>query len=445
LVFSGLSEKIQETFRKLKRKGKLNEKDVEGALREVRMALLEADVNYKVVKQFTASLKERTIGSEVLESLTPGQQVVKIVHEELVKLMGEQQSKIAPLQDPPRAIMLVGLQGSGKTTTAAKLAVHLKKKGHSPMLVALDVYRPAAIEQLQTLGGEAGVPVFTRGKDNPVNIAGRALAEAARSGSDYVIFDTAGRLHIDEELMEELEALKRESDPLEILLVVDAMTGQDAVNVAEAFHGQLGLSGVILTKLDGDSRGGAALSVKAVTNCPIKFVGLGERINSFEPFYPDRMASRILGMGDVLSLIEKAQDTIDAEKSRELEKKIRTQSLTFEDFLEQLQQIKKMGPLDELLQMIPGFNKAGKGMKNLSIDDKEIVKVEAIISSMTKKERQKPEIINSSRRRRIAKGSGTAVQDINRLIKQFEQMKKLFKQVGALEKGKIKKRGLFPF
>ncbi len=445
-MFGRLSEKLQETFRRLKRKGKLSEKDVDEALREVRLALLEADVNYRVVKNFTAVLKERAVGAEVFQSLTPGQQVVKIVHEELVKLMGETQSKLASADNPPRAVMLVGLQGSGKTTTAAKLARFLKSSGSKPLLVAADVYRPAAIEQLEILGKDLSIPVFSYGKDDPGKIASLALKHAAAEGNDYVILDTAGRLHVDEQLMDELARLKAGIKPVEILLVVDAMTGQDAVNVAQAFHEQLELSGIILTKLDGDTRGGAALSVKAVTNCPIKFVGLGEKIESFEPFHPDRMASRILGMGDVLSLIEKAQSVVDEEKSRALEKKMRSQTLTLEDFLEQLQQVKQMGPIEDLLEMMPGFQKAGKGLKNLSVDDKQIVQIEAIIKSMTREERQRPEIINSGRRKRIAAGSGTAVQDVNRLLKQFDQMKKLLKKVHSLEKGKTKKhKGLLPF
>lgn len=446
MLFGNLSEKLQEIFRKLKRKGKLNEKDVEAALREVRLALLEADVNYKVVKHFIASLKERVIGTEVLKSLTPGQQVVKAVHEELVRLMGDTQSKIVSPGNSPRAIMLVGLQGSGKTTTAAKLALFLKKNAHQPLLVAADIYRPAAIEQLNILGEEAGVPVFSSGKDDPVKIASEALKYAFEKGHGYVIIDTAGRLHINEELMEELEEIKERVKPGELLLVVDAMTGQDAVNVAQTFHEKLGLTGVILTKLDGDTRGGAALSIRAVTDCPIKFVGLGEKIDAFEPFYPERMASRILGMGDVLSLIEKAQDVFDEEKARALERKMRSQAITLEDFLEQLQQIKRLGPLENILEMIPGLNRVGKSLKNVSLDEKQLVKVEAIINSMTREERQKPEIISSSRRRRIASGSGTTVQDVNRVLKQFEQMRKLMKQFGALEKGKSKKaKGLFPF
>lgn len=446
MLFGNLADKLQEVFRKLKGKGKLSEKDVDLALREIRLALLEADVNYKVVRDFVDTIRERALGAEVLKSLTPGQQVIKIVHEDLIELMGEKQSRLAPADHPPQAVMLVGLQGSGKTTTAAKLAVFLKKGGYNPLLVACDVYRPAAIEQLEVLGKEAGVAVFSRGKDDPVNIGMLALKEAAREGNDYVLLDTAGRLHIDAELMAELGNLKARLDPLEILLVVDAMTGQDAVNAAGSFHEKLGLTGVILTKLDGDTRGGAALSVKAVTDCPIKFVGVGEKIEAFEPFHPDRMASRILGMGDVLSLIEKAQQVVDVEKSRVLEKKIRDRALTLEDFLEQLQQIKQMGPLEDLLGMVPGFHQAGKQLKGLAVGEKQIVKIEAVLSSMTLEERQRPGIINSSRKRRISAGSGTTVQDVNRLLKQFDQMKKLLKQANFMEKGKTRKpKGFFPF
>ena len=446
MLFGKLSEKLQETFQNLKKKGKLSEKDVDAALREVRLALLEADVNYKVVKKFMSSIRERAVGSEVLKSLTPAQQVIKIVHEEMINLMGGTQSKIAPVSNPPQTVMLVGLQGSGKTTTAAKLATHLKKNGHKPMLVAADVYRPAAIDQLKSLGEEIGVPVHSINKKDPLEISRQALKEASKEGNDYVLLDTAGRLHINEELMTELRELKSELSPLEIMLVVDAMTGQDAVNVASSFHEQLGLTGVILTKLDGDTRGGAALSVSEVTHCPIKFVGLGEKVEQFEPFYPERMASRVLGMGDVLSLVEKAQNVVDEEKTRDFEKKLKSQKLTLSDFLDQLQQIRKMGPIEDLFDMVPGMNKmGGKGLKNLSLDEKELVKVEAIIRSMTEEERLKPEIINSSRKKRIATGSGTTVQDVNKLLKQFEQMKKMFKQFGQMEKGKKKHKGLFPF
>ena len=446
MLFSSLAEKLQDTFQKLKRKGKLSEKDVDAALREVRMALLEADVNYKVAKDFTAAVKERAIGAEVTKSLTPGQQVIKVVHAELVRLMGETQSKLAPPSPPPQVVMMVGLQGSGKTTSAAKLAVNLRRDGHRPLLVAADIYRPAAIHQLEVLGRETEIPVFSMGKEDPLQIGRAALKKAELEQNDYLILDTAGRLHIDDALMSELIRLKEGLTPLEILLVVDAMTGQDAVNVAGTFHQQLGLTGAILTKLDGDTRGGAALSVRAVTGCPIKFSGTGEKIDAFEPFHPDRMASRILGMGDVLSLIDKAQQVVDVEKSRELEQKMLNQSLTLEDFLEQLQQVRQMGPLDELMGMIPGMNKAAKGMKNMAVDEKELVKAEAIVRSMTRQERLHPDVINSSRRRRISLGSGTTVQDVNRLLKQFGEMKKMLKQFSSMDKSKLKKtKGLFPF
>ncbi len=442
MVFENLSNKLQETMRRLRGKGKLTEKDVDTALREVRLALLEADVNFKVVKDFVAQVRERCLGGEVLESLTPGQQVIKIVNEELTKLMGETAAKLNQAQNPPTVVMMVGLQGSGKTTSAAKLASLLKKKQHTPLLVAADIYRPAAIKQLQVLGEQLSVPVFQLGQQDPVSITRAALELAKKNRHDYVIIDTAGRLHIDEELMGELKRMEKAASPHETLLVVDAMTGQDAVNVARSFHDSLGLTGVVLTKLDGDTRGGAALSVRAVTGCPVKFVGLGEKTDAFEPFYPDRMASRILGMGDVLSLIEKAQTSIDADKAREMEKKLRSQQFTLEDFLDQLQQIKKMGPLNQLMEMMPGMGALGKKMKGMSVDDRELVKVEAIIKSMTKKERLNPGILNSSRRKRIAVGSGTRPQDVNNLLKQFEMMQKMMKQLG---KGKMKGKKDFPF
>ncbi|NLM51356.1 MAG: signal recognition particle protein [Firmicutes bacterium] len=445
MLFENLSSKLQETFRRLRGKGKLTEKDVNTALREVRLALLEADVNFKVVKDFVATVKERCLGSEVLESLTPGQMVIKIVNEELTKLMGESVAKLKPADKPPTIIMLVGLQGSGKTTTVAKLANHLKKANHSPLLVAADVYRPAAIKQLQVLGEQLKLPVFQMGQQNPVQIARAAVEQAKKNHNDYVLVDTAGRLHVDEELMDELVQMEEALQPQEILLVVDAMTGQDAVTVAESFKNRLGLTGIVLTKLDGDTRGGAALSVRAVTGCPIKFVGLGEKTDAFEPFYPDRMASRILGMGDVLTLIEKAQATFDEKKAKELEKKMRTQQFTLEDFLEQLQQLKQMGPLQQLLEMLPGMGGMGKKLKGMQVDEKEFVKVEAIIQSMTKEERHNPSIINSSRRRRIAAGSGTKVQDVNNLLKQFNLMNKMMKQLTKMEKGRFKGRGRFPF
>lgn len=443
MAFESLASKLQETFKKLKGRGKLTEKDVKEAMREVKLALLEADVNFKVVKDFVNKVSERAIGSEVLESLTPGQHVIKIVKDELTDLMGSTQSKIVFAPKPPTVLMLVGLQGAGKTTTCGKLAAVLRKQGKKPLLVAGDIYRAAAIKQLQVVGNQLDIPVFTMGdKKSPVDIAKAAIQYAGSNGNDLVIIDTAGRLHINEELMEELVNIKQAVKPTEILLVVDAMTGQDAVNVAENFNQKLGIDGVILTKFDGDTRGGAALSVRAVTGKPIKFVGMGEKLSDLEPFYPDRIASRILGMGDILSLIDKAQEAFDQKKALELEKKIRAQQFTFDDFLNQLEQMKNMGPLDQVLGMIPGMNQ--KMLKNVEIDDKQLAHVEAIIKSMTKKERENPSIINSSRKKRIANGSGTKIQDVNNLLKQFEQMQKLMKQFGdpkKLKKGKIR----FPF
>ncbi|MDT8859054.1 signal recognition particle protein [Alkalihalobacillus sp. MEB130] len=441
MAFEGLAERLQGTLTKIRGKGKVSENDVKEMMREVRLALLEADVNFKVVKQFIASVKEKALGQEVMKSLTPGQQVIKVVNEELTALMGGEQSKIAVAPKSPTVVMMVGLQGAGKTTTTAKLANHLRKKhNRQPLLVAADIYRPAAIKQLETLGKQLNMPVFSLGDQvSPVEIAKQAIEKAKEDHHDYVLIDTAGRLHIDETLMDELIQVKEIAKPDEILLVVDAMTGQDAVNVAESFNEQLDVTGVVLTKLDGDTRGGAAISVKAVTNTPIKFAGMGEKIDQLEPFHPDRMASRILGMGDVLSLIEKAQTNVDEEKARELEKKMRTMDFTFDDFLDQLDQVRSMGPLDELLNMMPGMNK--KGMKDLKVDDKQIGKVEAIVRSMTKKEKQDPSIMNASRRRRIAKGSGTTIQDVNRLLKQFEDMKKMMKQMAGMTSGKGKKRG----
>ncbi|OEF98568.1 signal recognition particle protein [Desulfuribacillus alkaliarsenatis] len=445
MVFQGLADRLQQTFSKLKRKGKLTEADVKEAMREVRLALLEADVNFKIVKQFIDKVKERAVGQEVLNSLTPGQQVIKLVNEELTELMGGTQSKLAISSSPPTIIMMVGLQGAGKTTTSGKLANHLKKQNRRPLLVACDIYRPAAIKQLQVLGEQLDIPVFNMGdKNSPVNIAKAAVEHAKHHGNDYVIIDTAGRLHIDEKLMDELVAVRDNVSPDEILLVVDAMTGQDAVNVAESFNEQLSLSGVVLTKLDGDTRGGAALSVKSVTGCPIKFAGMGEKLDALEPFHPDRMASRILGMGDVLSLIEKAQTNIDEEKAKELEKKMRNADFTFDDFLDQMEQVRNMGPLDQVLGMMPGANKI-KGLKNMQVDEKQLTHVEAIIKSMTKEEKQKPEIINASRRKRIAAGSGTQVQEVNRLLKQFSDMKKMMKQFTGSQKGKGKKKFKLPF
>ncbi len=446
MAFEGLADRLQSTIQKIKGKGKVTEVDVKEMMREVRLALLEADVNFKVVKDFVKKVAERSVGQEVMKSLTPGQQVIKVVQEELTALMGGEQSKIAVSSRPPTIILMVGLQGAGKTTTTGKLANLLRKKyNKNPMLVAADIYRPAAIKQLETLGKQLSIPVFSLGDQvSPVEIAKQAIDHAKKEHYDYVLIDTAGRLHIDENLMTELREVKELTKPDEIFLVVDAMTGQDAVNVAQSFNDQLSLTGVVLTKLDGDTRGGAALSIKAVTNTPIKFVGLGEKMDAIEPFYPERMASRILGMGDVLTLIEKAQASVDEEKAKELEQKMRTMSFTFDDFLEQLAQVRSMGPLDELLGMIPGANKM-KGLKNMQVDEKQISHVEAIIKSMTKKEKVQPEIINASRKKRIAKGSGTSVQEVNRLLKQFEDMKKMMKQMTGMQKGKKKGGFKLPF
>jgi len=445
MAFEGLADRLQSVMSKIRGKGKVTEADVKEMMREVRLALLEADVNFKVVKDFIKRVSERAVGQEVMKSLTPGQQVIKVVKEELTLLMGGEQSKIAAAHRPPTVIMVVGLQGAGKTTTTGKLANLLRKKyNRKPLLVAADIYRPAAIKQLETLGKQLNMPVFSLGdKVSPVEIAKQALAKAKEEHHDYVLIDTAGRLHIDEALMDELKQVKEVAKPDEIFLVVDAMTGQDAVNVAQSFNEQLGLTGVILTKLDGDTRGGAALSIKAVTDTPIKFVGMGEKMDALEPFHPERMASRILGMGDVLTLIEKAQAAVDEEKAKELEQKMRTMSFTFDDFLEQLSQVRKLGPLDELIRMLPGANKI-KGLNNIQVDEKQISRVEAIIRSMTKEEKANPEIINSSRKRRIAKGSGTTVQEVNRLLKQFEEMKKMMKMMTSMTKGK-KKGFRFPF
>ncbi|KON92131.1 signal recognition particle [Rossellomorea marisflavi] len=446
MAFEGLADRLQGTIQKIRGKGKISEADVKEMMREVRLALLEADVNFKVVKQFVKKVSERAVGQEVMKSLTPGQQVIKVVKEELTELMGGEQSQIAVSKRPPTIIMMVGLQGAGKTTTTGKLANLLRKKhNRKPLLVAADIYRPAAIKQLETVGKQLDLPVFSLGDQvSPVEIAKQAIEKAKEEHHDYVLIDTAGRLHIDENLMGELKDIKELSNPDEIFLVVDAMTGQDAVNVAESFNEALGISGVVLTKLDGDTRGGAALSIRSVTEKPIKFVGMGEKMDALEAFHPERMASRILGMGDVLSLIEKAQANVDEEKAKELEQKMRTMSFTFDDFLEQLGQVKQMGPLDELLKMMPGANKM-KGLDKLQVDDKQIVHVEAIIQSMSKKEKTNPEVINASRRKRIAKGSGTSIQEVNRLLKQFEDMKKMMKQMSGMQ-GKGKKKGMkFPF
>ncbi len=437
MVFESLSEKLQAAFKGLTGRGKLTEKDVQDAMRTVKLALLEADVNFKIVKDFIQTITDRAIGEQVLNSLTPGQQVIKIVNEELTKLMGETNVKLTVSSKPPTVYMLVGLQGAGKTTTAGKLAGILKKQGKKPLLVACDIYRPAAIKQLQVVGNSLSVPVFSLGDQvSPVEIAKQGIEEAKRLFLDTVIIDTAGRLHIDEVLMAELQNIKTAISPQEILLVVDAMTGQDAVNVATHFSENLSLDGVILTKLDGDTRGGAALSVRAITGKPIKFACVGEKLNEIEEFHPDRMAGRILGMGDVLSLIEKATEHIDEEKALKMADKMQKAEFDLEDFLDQLQQMKKMGPLQDLLKMIPGMDK--KMLQDVNVDDKQLVRTEAIIQSMTIKERKKPGILNASRRKRIAAGSGTTVADVNRLIKQFEDMQKMMKQFGKMGKGGMK-------
>jgi signal recognition particle subunit SRP54 len=446
MVFEGLAAKLQQTFKKLRGRGKLTEADVSEAMREVRLALLEADVNFKVVKEFVAKVKERSVGQEVLESLTPAQQVIKIVNDELTSLMGGTQSRLAVSPRPPTVVMLVGLQGAGKTTTAGKLARLLVKQSKRPLLVAADIYRPAAIKQLQVLGQQLEIPVFAmENGESPVTIARKAIDQANLYARDTVIIDTAGRLHINEELMGELKAIKQAVKPHEILLVVDAMTGQDAVTVAEAFNTDLGLDGIIMTKLDGDARGGAALSVKAVTGCPIKFAGMGEKLDALEPFHPDRMASRILGMGDVLSLIEKAESTINIEQAQAMEKKLRKEDFTLDDFLEQLQQVRNLGPLDQILGMLPGMGNMKK-LKDVEIDENQLKHTEAIIRSMTKKERRDPSVLNGSRRKRIAVGSGTRVQDVNKLLKQFDEAKKMMKRFQDMQKNKKKGGGLkLPF
>ncbi len=443
MAFDSLTEKLQSAFKKLRGKGKITEADIREGMREIKLALLEADVNFKVVKDFVAKVTERAVGAEVLESLTPGQQIVKIVHEELTALMGGSNAKINISPKPPTVIMMTGLQGAGKTTTAAKLGGLMKKQGKRPLLVACDVYRPAAALQLEVVGGKLGVPVFKiADSKSPVDISVAAIAHAQKNGNDLVIIDTAGRLHIDEALMAELIAIKSSVPVTETLLVVDAMTGQDAVSVAKSFNEQLALDGVILTKLDGDARGGAALSVRAVTEKPIKFIGTGEKLEDLEPFHPERMARRILGMGDMLTLIEKAEQTFDMKKAEELESKLRKQQFDLNDFLEQFEQMKNLGPLENVLGMLPGVNK--KALAGAQLDEKKMGRVGAIIKSMTPKERRNPDIINSSRKRRIAAGSGTQVQDVNALLKQFEQMKVMFKQFGNMKKGgKGKMR--FPF
>lgn len=439
-MFESLGEKLQAIFKNLKRKGKLNEKDVDSVLREVRLALLEADVSLIVVKDFTKQVKEKAVGQEIWNSLTPAQLVIKIVKDQLTETMGSTNSKLGFAPNPPTIIMLVGLQGSGKTTSVAKLAIHLKKQGKSPLMVGADIYRPAAIHQLEVLGEQLKIPVFSMGdKQDPVNVCAAAIKKAASLGSDVILIDTAGRLHIDEELMNELKNIKARVGPHEILLVVDSMIGQESVNVAKTFEEQIGIDGVILTKMDGDARGGAALSVKSVTGKPIKFVGIGEKTDALEPFFPDRMASRILGMGDVLSLIEKAEATFDAEKVEELEEKIRSQTFNLEDFLQHLQQVKNMGPLDQLVGMIPGLSNIA-GASDIKVDEKRFKKLEAIIYSMTPEERKDPEIIRSSRKKRIATGSGNSVAEVNQLLKQFKEVRKMLKHVSDIEKV-VKKKG----
>lgn len=442
-MFDNLTARLQNVFTKLRNRGRLSERDVEEALREVRLALLEADVNFKVVKDFIAKVKERAVGEEVLKSLTPGQQVIKIVHDELTALMGSGQSKLAFASKPPTVIMLVGLQGSGKTTATAKLAHYFKNQGKRPFLVAADIYRPAAIEQLKVLGEEINMPVFSRAGESVLALAKEGIKEAISKNCDVVVVDTAGRLHVDEEMMNELEEVKREIRPHQVLLVVDAMTGQDAVNVAFVFKERVDFDGVILTKLDGDARGGAALSIKAVTGRPIKLVSLGEKLDDLQPFHPDRMSSRILGMGDVLTLVEKAEAAIEMEKAQALEEKIRKDSFDLEDFLEQLRQFKRVGPASQIMEMlpqIPGLPNVGK----LQVNEEQLGCLEAIIQSMTPEERRDPTIINGSRRSRIARGSGTTSHKVNQLLKQFEQARKLMKQLGKLGRPKPGRRS-FPF
>lgn len=440
MIFESLSDKIQGALNKLKGKGKLTEKDINNAMREIKLSLLEADVNFKVVKDFIKTLKERALGSEVMNSLTPGQQVVKIVNEEMIKLLGESESKV-DFSDDITVIMMCGLQGAGKTTTSGKLALKFKKQNKRPLIAACDIYRPAAIKQLEVVAKGIDVPVFKiEGEKNVVKIAEEAYKEAKKKGNDVLIIDTAGRLHIDEALMGELQQIKSSLSPREILLVLDSMTGQDAVKIAEAFNSTMEISGVILTKVDGDARGGAALSLRAVTSKPIKFVTTGEKMSDLEAFYPDRMASRILGMGDVLSLIEKAQESFDIDQAKEMEQRLKSMQFTFDDFLMQMEQMQNLGPLDQLLEMIPGAN--SKQLKNIKIDEKELVYIKAIIQSMTKKERNDSSIINGNRRKRIAAGSGTSVQRVNRLLKQFNETKKMMKKMGSMEKT-MKKRGGF--
>ncbi len=436
-MFDSLSDRLEGIFNKLRSRGYLKEEDVDVALREIRLALLEADVNFRVVKDFVNRIKEKAIGQEILKSLTPGQQVVKIVHDELVHLLGDRNEKIQLAPNPPTIIMMVGLHGSGKTTTSAKLANLFKKQGRRPMLVAADLQRPAAIDQLETLGRQIDVPVYLkREAKDPVRVAEGAVKQAVLDARDIIILDTAGRLHVDDALMEELSSIKSAINPQEILFVADAMTGQDAVNIAKTFNERIGITGIILTKMDGDARGGAALSIRSVTGRPIKFIGVGEKIEMIEPFYPDRVASRILGMGDVLTFIEKAQESVTLEEAEKLQKKIMEESFTLEDLRDQLKHIRSMGPIDNLLSMIPGL---GKQIKNVQIDEREFIKIEAIINSMTPRERRNPQILNGSRKRRIAMGSGTTVTDVNKVLKQYKEMKRMLKMFKG-KKGKGGKR-----
>ena len=439
MAFESLSEKLSATFKRLRSKGRLTEADIKEAMRDVRMALLEADVSYKVVKDFIARVSQRALGQDVLASLTPAQMVIKIVNEELTETMGKENAKINISPKPPTVVMLVGLQGAGKTTNGAKLAAWLKKSGKRPLLVACDIYRPAAIQQLETVGAQVGVPVFQMGQIEPVKIARAALDHAAKNGNDVLLLDTAGRLHIDEALMEELKELKREISPTEIMLFIDAMTGQDAVNAAKAFDDALGVDSIFLTKLDGDARGGAALSVRAVTGKPIKFAGIGEKLDGIEPFHPDRMASRILGMGDILTLIEKAEQSFDEQKAREMSEKLMSNRFTLEDYFEQLQSLKSMGSLQDIAGMLPGID--AKQLSGASVDEKALARTEAILKSMTPAERRDPSLLNSSRKKRIARGSGTQVVDVNRLLKQYEQMQVLAKQMGGKNMKKLMRKG----
>ena len=444
MAFDGLSEKLNGIFKKLRSRGRLTESDVKEAMREVRMALLEADVNFKVAKEFVSKVTEQAIGSNILESLTPAQQVIKIVNDELCQLMGGTQSRIRMANSGPTVIMFVGLQGAGKTTNIAKLGAHFKKtENRRPLLCACDVYRPAAIEQLKVLGKQLDIPVFEQGKGDPVEIAKAAYDHAKRFGNNLLLIDTAGRLHIDEQLMDELARIKAEVKPHEIMLIVDGMTGQDAVNAASAFDQKLGIDSILMTKLDGDARGGAALSVKAVTGKPIKYIGVGEKLTDIEPFHPDRMASRILGMGDVMTLVEKAQAAFDEKQAADLEKKIRAGKMGLDDFYEQLKQMKSMGGLEQIAGMIPGMN--ASALKGMKVDEKQLARTEAIILSMTPKERANPDIINFSRKKRIAAGCGLRLEDVNRLLKQFDQMQQLTKQLAGGGMKKLQKRGKLPF